>query len=103
MSKHGILKKDISAPLTESFKRVDVGRVDSGNILPDMNFTSNEPFFDASASQVGTPEHHMLMQRQASANKKLSSRHLQSYVQAVAAFRYVPPTLTPFVDDRFKQ
>jgi hypothetical protein len=87
MSRQSISKKDISAPLTESFKNLTAGgRTDSGMQIPDINFTSNEPFFDASASQVGTPEHHMQKQRQNQA-KRLSSRHLQSYVQAVAAFR----------------
>ncbi|KAL3900199.1 MAG: hypothetical protein SGCHY_001502 [Lobulomycetales sp.] len=86
MGKEHISKRDISAPLSESFKQLTPSSsLDSGMQMPEMPV--NEPFFDASASQVGTPEHHMQQQRHSQANQRLSSRQLQSYVQAVAAYR----------------
>lgn len=73
-------KKDISAPITESFQQLTT-RIDSGMTLPEI--ATNEPFFDTSASQVGSPE----QINRKSNPKKLTALQLSSYVQAVSAFK----------------
>ncbi|KAJ3215630.1 hypothetical protein HK099_006283 [Clydaea vesicula] len=76
-------KKDISAPLSDTFQQL-TNRGDSANYLPEIE--TNEPFFDASASQVGGPQDPRVIKAMRPP-QKLSARQLQSFVQAVGAFR----------------
>ncbi|KAJ3385586.1 hypothetical protein HDU92_002973 [Lobulomyces angularis] len=75
-------KKDISSPLTETFQQLNKG--DSANYLPEIE--TNEPFFDASASQVGGPQDPRVI-KALKPPQLLTARQLQSFVQAVGAFQ----------------